>query len=142
MPETKLTTPNATINTMNPTCPSERCGVITAEKIVGSRPPALSLLMLVTIPQPQSWRKSRPASLWRGPALDQCPDRGGVPPFPGRQPRTEGRATAHQPLHAARGGDVVGAGDRCRRQQGDTGAVQARRHAWEDGGAWRGARAQ
>ena len=37
MPETKLTPPNTSISTRKPTWPSERCGVSTAEKIVGSR---------------------------------------------------------------------------------------------------------
>ena len=49
------------------------------------------------------------------------------------------RARIHQPVHPAGRGRAVGAGDRCRRQQGDPGAVRARRHAGEDGGARRGA---
>ena len=52
--------------------------------------------------------------------------------------RAEGRARLCQRLHAAGRGGAVGAGDRCRRQQGDAGAVRRRRHArrrW-----WRSAR--
>ena len=37
MPAMKLTPPNSAISTRKPTRPSERCGVSTAEKIVGSR---------------------------------------------------------------------------------------------------------
>ena len=36
MPATKLTAPKIAISSRKPTRPSERCGVITAEKIVGS----------------------------------------------------------------------------------------------------------
>ena len=75
-------------------------------------------------------------------ALDQCADRGSVPPLPGGQSGTEGRAEAHQSVHAAGGGGAVGAGDRRRRQQGDARAVRRRRHAGEDGRARRGARAR
>ena len=53
-------------------------------------------------------------------------------------PGAEGRARAPQPLHAAGRGGAVGAGDRCRRQQGDARAVRGRRHAAKDAGARRG----
>ena len=50
MPETKLTPPKIPIRMKKPTRLSERCGVITAEKIVGSRsvlwPVMVSLLAL------------------------------------------------------------------------------------------------
>src|ERR1700681_3466197 len=44
----KLTAPKKPISTRKPTRPSERCGVIIAEKIVGSR---LSAVMGVSIPE-------------------------------------------------------------------------------------------
>ncbi len=75
-------------------------------------------------------------------ALDPCADRGSVPPLPGGEPGTQRRAQAHQSVHAAGGGGAVGAGDRCRRQQGDARAVRGRRHAGKDGRARRGARAR
>ena len=53
MPETKLTPPNTSISTRKPTWPSERCGVSTAEKIVGSSVSAviLSEVMALSIPE-------------------------------------------------------------------------------------------
>ena len=70
--------------------------------------------------------------------LDAGRGRGGVPPLPGRQSGAEGRTPARQSLHAAGRRRAVGAGDRCRRQQGDARSVRRRRHAGEDGGARRG----
>jgi len=49
MPVTKLTAPNAIISTAKPTRGSERCGVITAEKIVGSRSSRLAAVMPASI---------------------------------------------------------------------------------------------
>jgi hypothetical protein len=46
----KLTPPKTPISTRKPTRPSDRCGVITAEKIVGSRSAALSAVMGDIIP--------------------------------------------------------------------------------------------
>ena len=54
MPAMKLTPPNTAISTRKPMLPSERCGVITAEKIVGSSSSAgtvLSSLMALIIPK-------------------------------------------------------------------------------------------
>ncbi len=65
-------------------------------------------------------------------------NRGSLPPFPRRQPDAEGRAAAHQSLHAAGRGGSVRAGDRCRRQQGNARFVRGRRHAGENGQARRG----
>ena len=78
------------------------------------------------------------AAARRVAAMDNGRDRGSVPPLQGRQPGAEERAATHQSIHAAGCGGAVGAGDRCRRQQGDAGAVCARRHAGKDGRARRG----
>ena len=59
-----------------------------------------------------------------------------------RQSDAARRAASHQSVHPAGRGGAVGAGDRCRRQQGDAGSVRARRHAGEDGRARRGAGAR
>ena len=63
-----------------------------------------------------------------------------LPPLLRPAAGAEGRARARQPLHAAGRGGAFGAGDRCRRQQGDAGAVRRRRHAAKDAGARRGRR--
>src|SRR5215831_3161355 len=52
-PEQKLTPPNTIISTRKPTLPSERCGVIVVEKMVGSGLSAvmLSEAMALSIPE-------------------------------------------------------------------------------------------
>ena len=62
--------------------------------------------------------------------------------FQPANPEPKGELQIRQSVHAAGRGGAVGAGDRCRRQQGDAGAVCARRHAGENGGARRGPRAR
>ena len=71
------------------------------------------------------------------PQWTQAEIDGSLPPLPGRRSGAEGRTAAHQSVHAAGRGGAVGAGDRCRRQQGDAGVVRARRHAGKDGAARR-----
>ena len=160
---------------------SERCGVMIAEKSVGSaRCRGRCLCRHAALNIGQSWprsttRQTRPASRQesakktkvrrkgrrarpprssrrrRRPRPTTRPLHGAAKPqwtqaeieeafrrFQAADAGAEGRTAAHQSVHAAGRGGAVGAGDRRRRQQGDAGAVRARRHAGEDGGARRG----
>ena len=69
--------------------------------------------------------------------LDTGRSRGSVPALCEGQPGAARRARARRSLHAADRRGALGAGDRCRRQQGDARAVRGGRHAGQDGGARR-----
>ena len=56
MPAAKLTPPNTAMSTRKPVEPSERCGVITAEKMAVSAK-SLSAVMAANIPK--AWRGRR-----------------------------------------------------------------------------------
>src|SRR5262249_19161415 len=59
IPVTKLAPPSTNISARKPLRPSERCGVSTAEKIVGSRAGSLSRTMALIIPKVMARRTSR-----------------------------------------------------------------------------------
>ena len=83
-----------------------------------------------------SRQKAAPERLFA--RMDESRNRRSLHALRPRQSRAQGRACPRRPLHPSRGGGALGAGDRCRRQQGDAGAVRRRRHARKDGGARRG----
>src|SRR5262249_13885926 len=170
-PDRKLALPRTIMKIRKPVGPSERWGVSTAEKIVGSWAGSLSGAMAVNIgghgaentseknglPQGgaqgpedgacwQGGSSQGPSQagggrsqglIWRDPALDAGRGRGGVPQAQGRDAGSGNRARARGSLPAPGRGGVVGAGDRCRRQQGDAGPVRGRAHTRQDGGARR-----
>ena len=183
-PPMKLMPPTSAITSTKPVPDSERCGVMIAEKSVGSGFGSLSgrvcgVMLAFNIGQtwprkptrnatgnrtaPATGRDRRAkgeerqggegrkdeiakAEAGESAGLASRKRRLGSRPrsrrrsaaFAAAMPEPEGRTPAHQSVHAAGRGGAVGAGDRCRRQQGDAGAVRARRHAGEDGGARRG----
>ena len=89
-------------------------------------------------PQAHRCRRARPrparSPQWTTAEIEEAFRR-----FRAARPRAQGRAQAHQSVYAPGRGGAVRAGDRCRRQQGDAGAVCGRRYARQDGGARRGA---
>ena len=116
-------------------------------------------------PRRQRWRckkrrrarppRSSPRRRAPRPTTRRCTARPATSPSLGPQPRSRKRSAGFRrrcrsrrascstsTVHAPGRGGALGAGDRRRRQQGDAGAVCARRHAGEDGGARRGARAR
>ena len=156
---------------MKPTRLSERCGVSTAEKSVRLelRRCRRSWRSVYRNDGEKTGRKKTPRKsqeAWRKRARARraAEARARPPPTQGRARRAAAMDTAEiaeafrrfqaatpapktelqvrQPVHAAGRGGAVGAGDRCRRQQGDAGFVRARRHAGKDGRARRGARAR
>src|SRR3954468_7475156 len=148
MPPAKLTAVITAMSTKNPTLLSDRCGVSSAEKSVGSAAAAAwALLSLMRVHymlhgaqnEPQAGKENpQETEIRQAQTLGAARGRGGVPSLQESQPGAEDRTRAHQSLHAAGRSRPLRAGDGRRRQQGDARAVRRRRYARENGRARRG----
>src|SRR4051794_37361137 len=132
----KLMPATRPITTKNPTLLSDRCGVSSAEKSAGSGAAGAVEALLSFIaalyrldgkqddPQGCKDGAGETQKIRQAKAMDPGRSGRGVPPLQKGKSRAQDRACAHQPVHAAGRCRAFRAGDRRRRQQGDTRVVR------------------